>query len=339
MEAPEQYRSSGVLARASGPILLLASACADYRVCSPVPPRVIDAAPERLSQTGLYADIGRRTLAPDVVPFAPRQALWSDGTRKQRWIWLPPGTQIDTSDVSAWRFPVGTKLWKEFSSGATRLETRLLERIGAEPDAWVAVAYAWSPDQADALVRVEGGEDVLGSTHDVPAAETCWACHGGRASVALGFSAFQLGYAAADPEVDLAWLEQQGRLSAPLSASTFDAPGGALERDALAYLHANCGHCHNRERPPRRGARCFDPENDYDFFLRVDHDARVDASDVYRSALGAVIVPGAPDDSELIEQVSTRGYLDGMPPLATEHVDATGVALLRRWIGELPHAP
>ena len=48
--------------------------------------------------------------------------------RKRRWISLPPGSAIDASDPDAWAFPVGTRLWKEFSFGGQRVETRYMER-------------------------------------------------------------------------------------------------------------------------------------------------------------------------------------------------------------------
>ena len=48
--------------------------------------------------------------------YAPKFQLWSDSATKKRWIYLPPGSQIDTSDMDFWKFPVGTKVWKEFSA-------------------------------------------------------------------------------------------------------------------------------------------------------------------------------------------------------------------------------
>src|SRR5262245_7866666 len=92
---------------------LSSAACGRYWVCDAVDTDRVSRAPQRLSETGLFADIGRETLAPGVVAYAPRFQLWSDGAEKRRWLWLPPGTRIDTSDMDSWVFPVGTKLWKE----------------------------------------------------------------------------------------------------------------------------------------------------------------------------------------------------------------------------------
>lgn len=68
--------------------------------------------PERLSETGLYADESLSTLGDGVVPYRPRFELWSDGASKRRWIRLPPGAVVDTTDMDDWGFPSGTKLWK-----------------------------------------------------------------------------------------------------------------------------------------------------------------------------------------------------------------------------------
>ena len=89
----------------------------------------------------------------------------------------------------------------------------------------------------------------------MPSAADCGGCHGGRKSHVLGFSAVQL----AKPGLPLALddLVSEGRLTrAPASLPAI--PGNEVERAALGYLHANCGHCHNSARPPRGdGARAI----------------------------------------------------------------------------------
>ena len=52
----------------------------------------------KLSETGLFADIATKTIACDVLPFEPEFKLWSDAAEKKRWVRLPPGTSIDTTD-------------------------------------------------------------------------------------------------------------------------------------------------------------------------------------------------------------------------------------------------
>src|SRR5690606_5866367 len=101
--------------------------------------------------TGLYADLTDRTLAAGVEVYAPEFELWSDGAVKERHIWLPPGEVIDALEPDAWRFPVGTKLWKTFSRTDGRpIETRLILRTGAGPDEVVMTSYLWRADGSDA---------------------------------------------------------------------------------------------------------------------------------------------------------------------------------------------
>src|SRR4051812_16610876 len=127
-------------------VLVVASGCGRYWVCDlPDPDRTAEL-PAHLSATGLYADIASEELAADVVPYTPQFPLWSDGAAKQRWIWLPPGTQIDTTDMDEWQFPDGTKLWKQFSVAGVKVETRLLEKRGAREQDWIAISYVWDAD-------------------------------------------------------------------------------------------------------------------------------------------------------------------------------------------------
>jgi hypothetical protein len=110
-----------------------------------------------------------------------------------------------------------------------------------------------------------------------------------------------------------------------------EIPGNDVERDALGYLHANCAHCHNQDRPARHGARCFDPDNDLDFKLRVGALGSV-AQTPTRKTIGDVVKAGAPRDSRLIELMANRGLFKQMPPLATEKVDRAAVALLESFV-------
>jgi hypothetical protein len=70
--------------------------------------------PADLFCTGLYADRKLSRINGGAMPYTPGVTLWSDGAEKHRYLYLPPSTTIDTSNLDAWRFPVGTKAWKEF---------------------------------------------------------------------------------------------------------------------------------------------------------------------------------------------------------------------------------
>jgi hypothetical protein len=145
--------------------------------------------------TGLYVDFATKKIDPRNLAYSPQYPLWSDGATKRRWIYLPPGAQIDASDPDVWGFPKGTKVWKEFSFGGRRMETRLIESLGDGEMRFVA--YAWNADESDAaLVPPEGLREVAeirpGIRHDIPSVLDCQACHVNRRAELLGFSALQL---------------------------------------------------------------------------------------------------------------------------------------------------
>lgn len=100
--------------------------------------------------------------------------------------------QCDERDPDAWQFPEGTRFWKEFRQGGVRIETRMLQKVGALPEDWLAVSYLWKAEGSDADAAPGGVVDAHGTTHDVPAAATCMGCHAGTVSRVLGYSAVQL---------------------------------------------------------------------------------------------------------------------------------------------------
>ncbi len=279
----------------------------------------------RLSETGLYADIAARQIAPDLLEFEPAFALWSDGLEKRRWLRLPDGARIDASDMDGWQFPAGTMLFKEFSEAGRRIETRLIARTGDGPrDYWMG-AFVWDDDESDARFVPDGQPDARGTQHDVPSARLCGTCHNGEPGRVLGFSAVQ------QPGVAPELVDGV--------APRFSAPGDPVAAAALGYLHANCAHCHN----PNGTAR---PDTDMDLRLSIA-DRRVEDTGAHRTAVGQSlrashdarsglrIAPGAPERSGVVARMSQRGTGAQMPPLASEAVDRAGVDLVRAWIESL----
>jgi hypothetical protein len=295
----------------------------------------------RLSETGLYSDFAARSLGPGVRGFEPAFKLWSDGADKARWIALPEGATIDTSDMSHWSFPVGTRVWKEFSLAGVQLETRLIERYGSGPSDYWMGAFVWQADGSDAVLSESGAENLLGTEHDAPARDRCPACHNGEPGRVLGFSALQ--FAESPGAFDLAALAAEGWLSEPpADGAGYRISGDADSVAALGYLHANCGNCHNPH-----GAAWPDTQ----MLLRLDIQASaVQSSPVveslvgqrlqyYRDQDGTItqrVVAGHPESSGLIARMQVRGPKEQMPPLATEQVDAAGVEIVSRWIASLP---
>ncbi len=293
-------------------------------------------APEKLSETGLYSDIASETLAPGVEPYQPAFQLWSDGADKRRWLLLPAGTEIDTSDMDFWVYPVGTKVWKEFSRDGTRVETRLLEKV-AEPNQWLMMAYHWSDDQSDATAVPDGVSDASGTDHDIPSQADCQQCHEKMKDRLLSVSAIQLSHDG--PGVTLDSLAQAGRLSQS-PAGELTLPGHATDRAALGYLHANCGVCHNP-------TSFVQATVDMNLWLSTSALGAVTDTPTYQTTVNkplsasnptagtARIVPGDPEASDVHLRMNERGTLTQMPPLASELVDPTGLGAIEAWIESL----
>ena len=280
----------------------------------------------RLSETELYRDAKQGEVSPEALAYEPRFPLWSDGAEKRRWIRLPPNTRIDTSDPDAWRFPVGTRFWKEFSIDGRVLETRNLIKIGPEPQDWAQGSYAWEADGSDAVSVPEGRRDVLGTAHDIPTAAECSACHAGGASYVLGFSAIQL-----DAEQLAVFAD---RFSDPVVA--LNPPGDRTAAAALGALHANCGHCHNPKQGRGEVPSCYDPSGPFDLSLKTAELGSVEQTGVYRTGVGSVIFPGRPEESPLVLRMGRRGrFVPGMPPLARENLDHETIQLVTDWVGKL----
>src|SRR5579871_63665 len=148
--------------------------------------------PSRLSHTGLYGDFSTRTYADGIIRYTPRYPLWSDGAEKARYLLLPPNTQIDTSDMDNWQFPVGTRVWKEFTVNGQLIETRLLQKEWNDPSGWWECAYLWAADGSDATCVPDGMDNANGTTHYVPSQIDCGWCHGNVKDVLIGISAIQL---------------------------------------------------------------------------------------------------------------------------------------------------
>ena len=309
--------------------------------------------PVTLSAAGLYADINAGTFAQGVQEYQPGYALWADGDAKRRWISLPASTKIDTSDMDHWQFPVGTKMFKEFSENGLRLETRLIERTGPGASDYFMSAYLWRADQSDADLVVDTQFNVLGTQHDVPGQNRCPLCHGGEPGRILGFSAIQLSPPAA--KVTLASLIATGNLTnPPLPGTSYSPPGPPTVAAAFGYLHANCGHCHN----PNGLAWKYTNQ-----VLRLSiTELTPAATQIYQTTINKSsgccspirIVPGSPLASDVYVRMSRRdpssstwtppaatgmGCCSGtetqMPPTATKDVDPTGLNTIQTWIQSL----
>ncbi len=289
------------------------------------------AGPQLLSETGLYADIATRELAPGVVSYQVQYPLWSDGSVKTRYFALPDGAAIDTSDPDHWTFPIGATAWKQFERDGVLVETRIVRKT---PVGFDAVAYVWRGDGSDAEVRPEGVEDASGTQHDVPSQAQCLECHQNTHDLFLGLSLVQLSTLG---ESELARFAAAGWLSNP-QLQAFHAPGTPEQAAGLGYLHGNCGHCHRAEHAlgDRLSLRLALDSTDTELAMTGFGVSTPNAPAKHVIAgTSVIVVPGQPAQSQLWVRSGLRGF-EGMPPLGTERVSAPGQASIASLISSLP---
>ncbi len=363
------------------PILSLVFACGDNGSIAPpvdtTPPDSLDPdgpSPDanplaEVQGTGLCDDPGCITINADVLEYEPRFTLYDDGATKRRWMQLPTGTQIDTSNMDRWVFPVGTKFWKEFARDGVRVETRFITKLLADDlavNSWFYVSYVWNTAQDEAVATTIGAENANGTQHDVPNRNQCKDCHESLSpGRVLGFQAIQLDFNSTS-FIDLEDLIAENKLTDPPTGGTagarFPLPGIATDKAALGYLHANCGHCHNpsssthdtvdlelllettklatvQDTPAFKSAvkqaddACgngIDDDNDG----RVDNGCPVQTLTIDNVNYPFMIVPGDPTNSGLLQRMKTTG-IRRMPKIMVEVPDPVGDAAVTAWINSL----
>jgi hypothetical protein len=318
---------------------------------------------------GLFSGPTCDTYAEGIRKYKPKFELWSDGAIKERFIYLPPGTTIDTSNPDRWSFPVETRLYKTFVVDGKKIETRVMTKTlePASIDSWTMEAWAWNEAQDSvALVSPEdpdvGVRNALGTQHDIPSRAQCRSCHTMAGLDAVnGFGALQLNHEAAlftlKELVERDLLVDSLRGGANVSVASALLPGDQDAQAALGYLHVNCGHCHG-------GAM---PRANLMLWATVGHTSLTEMpifqdSDANQGAvcecLGSYVsnLPdktsyawrlnaGHAEESAIVARMSIRNSQPDaapplitrqqMPPLGTDVIDELGVKQVTRWINSL----
>ena len=309
--------------------------------------------PATLRDTGLYSDWATKTIARDNLPFSPQYPLWSDGAKKSRWVRIPKGAFIDASNPDVWRFPVGTRLWKEFRF-ARRAETRFIERTRA---GWQFASYLWNDDETEAPVAPELGARSApireGLYHRIPSRTDCRACHEAGPVHVLGITALQM-----SPDRDPNALHAEPPDPGSLDLTSLVARGivrglprriaSTPPRIAAAYAHGARGArlpehelrqlSHRRRRAGVAGLRAE----------LHDQPGRGEPPPALLTAVGKPshfkvssdpdiverVCAGHPEKSMVVARMASRYPLLQMPPLGSQLVDEEAVALIKRWISE-----
>jgi hypothetical protein len=288
----------------------------------------IDEPPDDLACTG--------KSDPSVRAYAPAVPFWSDGLEKDRFIALPDGAKVDATNMDSWRFPVGTRVWKEFRKGARKIETRYFRKV--EDDRWLQAAYVWNEDGTKA-VRGEGNDLMVdGAPYHVPRTMDCNDCHRGSKDKLLGFEAISLAQPGAQG-LNLATLVNEQRIAPAPPRNDLTLPD-----PALGILHVNCGiTCHN-DTPTATanftGLRLRLAFGDVMSKPPAQWQPFTTTIGVKASSPGWAgevrIKAGSPEESLIPTVMKLRGE-GQMPPLATKIADTNSVGAIENWIRALPH--
>jgi len=296
--------------------------------------------PAQLSATGCVNATTPTQPAAGLIPYAPNAPFFSDGAGKARWLALPDGQRIVIDANNDFDFPNGSVLVKNFSIGATLVETRLFMRHN--DGNWAGYTYEWNAGGTDAT-RVVGGKtvQVAGQTWEFPSEAQCLQCHSAAAGRTLGLEVGQLngnfGYPTGRTANQLTTLNAIDTLTPALTQTPAQLPvipdpfgSAALASRARAYLHTNCANCHRPSGPAPsdldlRFTTALASTNACDITPTLGNLGITDAR---------IIAPGSAARSVAVARVNRLG-VDAMPPLARHQIDTAGVQLLTDWVNAL----
>jgi hypothetical protein len=349
-----------------------AGACEKQTCVDDNPLTLMPTAPASLAETGLYATIDGAggagsggaggagsvelampiQIASYVRTFEPKFPLWADDATKDRYVYIPKCSTIDTTDMDHWKFPVGTTFWKTFKVGQITVETRMLHRFGAGVLDWTYAAYQWDPnaiggvntplDPAAAMLAPDVGvANANTTTHDIPSIGQCKQCHNGLEEKVLGFGAFQLSHETNAADLTIEKISELGWLTTP-APDGFEVPGTAVQQAALGYMHGNCGGCHSEKTPT--------PATKPQLLRLMVGQTTYATTDAVTTTVNQLVVganaaftgkdriePMEPDNSAILIRMKSRTPGVQMPPLGSKVADTDGgVKAVTDWVNSIP---
>jgi hypothetical protein len=297
----------------------------------------VTAPPNLLSQTGCFdlSTPNKPVAHAGLVPYDVVVELWSDASKKRRWIGLPDGAPAMTLNSSngSWTPPTGTMMVKEFAlettpgNPATRrpVETRF---IVFDASGLKGFSYRWNTAGTDATLQPDTAQTINwtmddGSQHPhvYPSRAHCNPCHYPAMGPILGLR----------PEQLQRWYDYDGTIAPQLptlvalgvgpASSTQPLisphePSATFEQRTRGYMAGNCQHCHNPQYINIKDLRYTTP--------------------LANTKLCDVIVPGDPSQSVVYQKVTSR---PGMPPLGTALPDPLMAQILGGWISGMTSCP
>jgi uncharacterized repeat protein (TIGR03806 family) len=290
-----------------------------------------------------------------VVPYTLNSTLFSDYSKKKRFVLMPNNVKANYSNDNAiLDFPIGSILIKTFyydnvlpNNETQNIETRLMIR---KNEGWVFANYAWNTDQTEALLDMNGSfvdvewqdnDEVKTVQYRIPAGPECHTCHKVmEVSQPIGPKPRNLNLTydySNGPENQLDKLISIGYLENSLPNTIAHLPdyndiSEPLDLRVRAYVDINCAHCHSEEthcayRPLRFGyTETEDLSN-----MGVCIDADTDLGE----GLGHIVEPGDARNSVLHYRLNSLEQSNRMPLLGRTIRHVEGVNLIEAWIETL----
>ena len=290
-----------------------------------------------------------------VIPYEPTSSLFSDYSKKKRFIWMPDDVNASVdSDYSILDFPTGTILIKTFyydnvlpTNDTKIIETRLIIKKETE---WIFANYVWNEDQTEAYLDMDGsqlaiefndGGIIRNANYRIPSEQECKTCHKiSNVSTPIGVKPQNLNsnFDYSDGNMNqLDKLVSFGYLNTVNTANInsiidWTDTSQSLELRARSYLDINCAHCHTDNshcsyRPIRFSFhQTEDPEN---IGICVVPDENIDPS------ISHVIAPGRPERSGMLFRMQSDDEAIRMPLIGRSIIHQEGMQLISDWIDSL----
>jgi uncharacterized repeat protein (TIGR03806 family) len=315
-----------------------------------------------LSQTGCVNPANPTQPASSLVPYDVNSPLWSDGAKKERYIFLPAGKKIHVKDCMAdpascvglqdggtaedeghWDLPNGTVLVKTFIVGGKRIETRLLMHMN--DGSWLGFSYEWNDNETEATLLPDEKDKPVGTqTWHYPGRAQCLQCHTAEAGRSLGPSTPQMNrdypYATGSMNQIDAMVARGMFDATPRKLSAYPTPTvtttGTLTQRARSYLQTNCAICH------RPGGALSDVDLR---FVTAMADTRLCNQPIQKGTGDPLLpqvrlVPGQPAQSSLSfrmhdtshQPASVSQTIYRMPRIGSLMVDPEGTKIVDDWI-------
>ncbi len=290
-----------------------------------------------------------------VLPYKPINTLFSDYSKKKRFIWLPPNSKMVYKSASeVFDFPLGSVIIKTFyyDNVLPELNQRLVETrlLILSSSGWQFANYVWNEDQTDAILDLNGSftnieweEDgvVNEVNYRIPSESECLTCHKkAESSIPIGPKPMNLNsdlvynYGNQNQLEYLVinnYLEDNLPENIPVVASYKDE-NLPLEDRVRGYLDINCAHCHSEE------SHCAYRDIRLDYFSTSEQDnlgVCVVQDTEINETLSHIVAPSNPLRSVLHYRMSVTDEEYRMPLLGRSVVHNEGLMLIEQWINSL----